>query len=67
MASLQLPGEREVLSSSSCVLGLHGEVLVVEGLQGWVCEKLPEAFPMPKRVNGSQVQDGIAPGQAQAH
>lgn len=50
----------------SVVLDLHGEVLVVRGLQDGFCGNLPAAFPMPDRANPIQVQDGHTAGQGRA-
>jgi len=49
------------------VLGLHGKVLVAGGLQDVFCEKLLETSHTSDRANASQLQDGPAAGQGQAH
>lgn len=44
------------------VLELCSEVLIVEGLQGWLCEKLPEASAVSDRANANQLQDRDSTG-----
>lgn len=46
------------MSSQESVLGLHGKVLVVEGLWGGFCENLPETSPVSDRANATWLRDG---------
>lgn len=55
------------MSSQESVLGLHGKVLVVEGLGGGFCENLPETSPVSDRANATWLRDGPTTAKGSAY